>query len=198
MFHEGHFTNLTISFSFLKSSLEHDDSLTDRSEGGVLNKSFETTKALWLEKYGKEYKVEGGMYRGEAPGKFYNGILAKNALEVNYTISKDQVVECSHETQDPRSTQLKTSLILHLIGEEGASSFGREESNPRLVPWMSLDDPRAFKTPTPKSMAVGVNANPRKDMYVFGNGREFIFACKINLHFLHYQNKTKKLMDEIL
>lgn len=44
--------------------LEHDDSLTDRSEGGVLDTNFKATCQLWKEKYRKEYRVKGGMYRG--------------------------------------------------------------------------------------------------------------------------------------
>lgn len=52
-------------------TLHHDDSLTDRSEGSSLDNAFRATKKLWLEKYGSEYCVEGGMYRGEPPLKYF-------------------------------------------------------------------------------------------------------------------------------
>ena len=52
------------------SALHHDDSLTDRSEGGVLDVSFRATKALWRKEFGEEYVVDGGMYRGEPPEEY--------------------------------------------------------------------------------------------------------------------------------
>eukprot|EP00957_Ditylum_brightwellii_P075086 5705308-Ditylum_brightwellii.AAC.1 len=53
-------------------TLHHDDSLTDRSEGSVLNLAFGATKQIWWDTYGEEYHVEGGMYRGEPPAAFKN------------------------------------------------------------------------------------------------------------------------------
>eukprot|EP00547_Thalassionema_nitzschioides_P007452 CAMPEP_0194200814 /NCGR_PEP_ID=MMETSP0156-20130528/1268_1 /TAXON_ID=33649 /ORGANISM="Thalassionema nitzschioides, Strain L26-B" /LENGTH=548 /DNA_ID=CAMNT_0038925867 /DNA_START=152 /DNA_END=1798 /DNA_ORIENTATION=+ len=52
--------------------LHHDDSLTDRSSGGVLDKSYTATKDMWKLQYGTNYAVEGGMYRGEPPGGYFN------------------------------------------------------------------------------------------------------------------------------
>ena len=46
-------------------TLEHDDSLTDRTDGGVLDTNFKATCNLWREVYGVQYQVKGGMYRGE-------------------------------------------------------------------------------------------------------------------------------------
>ena len=46
--------------------LNHDDSLTDRSDGGVLDRNFKATCRMWKEVYGIEYKVHGGMYRGKS------------------------------------------------------------------------------------------------------------------------------------
>ena len=42
-------------------TLEHDDSLNDRSEGGKLDTNFQATRKLWRDIYGVEYKVPGGM-----------------------------------------------------------------------------------------------------------------------------------------
>eukprot|EP00543_Licmophora_paradoxa_P003781 CAMPEP_0202441248 /NCGR_PEP_ID=MMETSP1360-20130828/689_1 /ASSEMBLY_ACC=CAM_ASM_000848 /TAXON_ID=515479 /ORGANISM="Licmophora paradoxa, Strain CCMP2313" /LENGTH=551 /DNA_ID=CAMNT_0049056113 /DNA_START=34 /DNA_END=1686 /DNA_ORIENTATION=- len=58
--------------NIMGSHLHHDDSLTDRSEGSLLNRSFMATQNLWKEAYdGAEYKVEGGMYRGEPPSEYF-------------------------------------------------------------------------------------------------------------------------------
>jgi hypothetical protein len=52
--------------------LDHDDSVTDRSEGGILDCGYQTTQALWKSLYhGEEYYIEGGMYRGEPPSMYY-------------------------------------------------------------------------------------------------------------------------------
>ena len=53
-------------------TLHHDDSLNDRTEGGVLDTSYQSTKQIWLEEYGVDYHVEGGMYRGEPPPAYFS------------------------------------------------------------------------------------------------------------------------------
>lgn len=40
-------------------TLEHDDSLNDRVEGGTLDVNFRATTELWKQIYGVEYKIEG-------------------------------------------------------------------------------------------------------------------------------------------
>jgi hypothetical protein len=53
--------------------LNHDDSIdNDRSEGSVLDTSFQQTRKLWKDVYGLEYVVLGGMYRGEPPPEYYH------------------------------------------------------------------------------------------------------------------------------
>ena len=53
-------------------TLHHDDSLTDRSDGGVLDVAYKSTKNLWQNEYGCDYVVCGGMYRGEPPTGFFS------------------------------------------------------------------------------------------------------------------------------
>ena len=133
--------------------LEHDDSLTDRSDGGILDTNFKATKSLWLSVYGQEYKVPGGMYRGEPPMAFFNG----NWARVN-----------NHGVMNNKEAAVGDTLILpgvtlaHLIGEVGASSVGKFEGS--NLTWMSIDAPDAFIPPQSK--------NPITDMYVFGEGGE--------------------------
>ena len=135
--------------------LEHDDSLTDRSDGGILDTNFQATKSLWFDVYSKEYKVPGGMYRGEPPKEFFTADWARD----------DKTV--------PQQTLSNTFIfpgvsLAHLIGEVGASSVGRDENS--QLTWISVDDPKSFLRPLPKSQIKYVNANPIKDMYVFGSG----------------------------
>jgi Glycine-rich domain-containing protein-like len=54
------------------STMSHDDSLTDRSENGLLDTSFKATRGLWIQAYGKDYIVVGGMYRGEPPKEYHS------------------------------------------------------------------------------------------------------------------------------
>jgi len=53
-------------------TLNHDDGLSNRSEGGVLDVAFQETKELWKHSYHESYSVQGGMYRGEPPENFYS------------------------------------------------------------------------------------------------------------------------------
>ena len=58
--------------AIMGSTLHHDDSLTDRGDGGVLDVSFNATVGLWKKAYGTEYAVHGGMYRSEPPASFFS------------------------------------------------------------------------------------------------------------------------------
>lgn len=51
--------------------LDHDDSINDRTKGGVLDTSYHETTRLWNEVYGRSYVVAGGMYKGEPPVEYY-------------------------------------------------------------------------------------------------------------------------------
>jgi hypothetical protein len=54
------------------SKMSHDDSLTDRSENGVLHRAYNATSELWKADYGTDYAVFGGMYRGEPPAHYFS------------------------------------------------------------------------------------------------------------------------------
>ena len=83
-------------------------------------------------------------------------------------------------------------ILTHLIRQIGASSVpstyddnpppptnpsydGKEEDSKENPTWKSIDESDAFIPANPKSTEVGVNANEKKDDYVFGNGRKTIF-----------------------
>jgi hypothetical protein len=51
--------------------LPHDDSLNDRSDGGILQTNFRATRELWQSTYGEDHFICGGMYRGEPPTEFW-------------------------------------------------------------------------------------------------------------------------------
>jgi hypothetical protein len=148
-----------IDFLIIKSHriLEHDDSLTDRSEGSTLDTSFIATKSLWYDVYNVEYKIPGGMYRGEPPNQYFHEDWVIQAAAARYHA-------CSNHINEEEILPHGVSFA-HLIGEVGASSVGKEFNT-----WMSIDENDAFIPPLPKSTTRGANANPQKHSHVFGNG----------------------------
>jgi hypothetical protein len=140
--------------------LEHDDSLNDRTKGGKLDTNFQATRKLWDRVYGVEYKVPGGMYRGEPPAEYFRADWADGG---NKHLSVANVVSAIADIMKPHDPM----TLAHLIGQVGASSHGREE-------WMSVDAPEAFIAALPKSNVRGRNANPKKDGYIFGKESEYI------------------------
>lgn len=88
--------------SIMGSTLNHDDSLNDRTEDGPLDRAFKETQALWKQVYGEEYFAEGGMYRGEPPKEYYSPSWRPDPLD--------------YMNLNP------TGLFLHLINLQGASS----------------------------------------------------------------------------
>ena len=144
-------------FPFFFRKLEHDDSLTDRNEGGVLDTNFKATKNLWFDTYKQQYKVPGGMYRGEPPKQFFSPEWV-NDKHVHFLT---KLVE----TEDWEG-------IIHHYGIEdhGASSVMTLSDEKSKQAWMSIDEPNAFIAPKPKSTIKRYNSNTKKEMYIFGNG----------------------------
>jgi len=143
-------------------TLEHDDSLNDRTEGGKLDTSFQATRKLWDRIYGVEYNVPGGMYRGEPPVEYFR---ADWAADDGKHIGVGDGMNLPHPM-----------TLAHLIGQVGASSHGREE-------WMSVDAPGAFLEALPRSTERNVNANPMKEGYIFGKESKGVG---------HYSLKTRE------
>ena len=148
------------------SIVEHDDSLTDRTEGEVLDVNFKATKKLWYKEYGDGYSVRGGMYRGEPPQVYFEKSWSRQPL-FDITHKKNNV--------------LPDGLTLgHLIGEVGASSILSSSD----IPWKSLKNSDAFIPAKPKSKIKGKNANEQKDGYVFGNGSKCLQMLIIDLNLI--------------
>ena len=146
--------------------LEHDDSLTDRSEGGVLDSNFHATKKLWYNVYSAEYKVAGGMYRGEPPKQFFDRKWVFQAvLEQSQSLRQQDILPDG-------------ITFAHLIGNVGASSMGRDGETKET--WMRHDDPGAFKVAEVRSTIRGVNANPKLDNWVFGRGGMLTFVTDLS------------------
>lgn len=160
------------------SVLEHDDSLNDRSEGSILNTNFQATRKLWKDVYGVEYKVPGGMYRGEPPKDFFrkDWVDKKGSFKPNVDTGAGLALS-------------------HLIGQIGASSHGK-------TTWLSIDDPIAFKTANPRSTTKGLNANPEMAGYVFGKGDKGIGYYNLNCRetydvlFDRIENMLKKAKND--
>lgn len=125
------------------STLHHDDSLTDRSDGGILDRSYNTTKDIWKKEYGTDYAVEGGMYRGEPPSVFF---------------------DAKWNSDDYSQT---AGYNFHLVGRMGASS-----TSPPVTKWATHKDttsagkPAFIPTNTTKRSQLATL--PRRDDYVLG------------------------------
>jgi hypothetical protein len=130
--------------------LEHDDSLNDRTEGGTLDNNFQATRKLWSDVYGVEYKVAGGMYRGEPPVDFFKADWPEKMLR-------------GGASGQPNMDDGLGYALAHLIGQVGASSHG-------MTLWKSMDHADSFKPANPRSTLPGVNANAMIQGYIFGKG----------------------------
>lgn len=177
-----HFVCTIYYLSSFTSIIEHDDSLTDREEGGILDTNFQATKTLWFEKFNVNYYVRGGMYRGEPPTDFYtagwvHSSKAKNHNDKTavgaggrYMITLSKLLE-NNDWDDVFKYSQQVGLHHHVVNN-GASSVGRDEE--LSLTWKSIDYPDSFIAPVAKT--IGVNANIKKDDYVFGNGGMFLFS----------------------
>ena len=130
--------------SIMHSTLHHDDSLSDRSDGGVLDTSFTETKSLWMKEYGTDYVLAGGKYRGEPPTEYF-------------TTKWRSYDDCLPSI----------SMNVALIGRVGASSTGAT----RPIEWAKLDgyasDEKASVILTPyQQMRFQIKPFPRKLSYV--------------------------------
>ena len=76
--------------SILGFVLKHDDSVNDRAEGSKLNNADETTRALWLKRFGVPFARPGSMFRGNPPygrlrkvtSTFQKTLLAPKEMDV--------------------------------------------------------------------------------------------------------------------
>jgi hypothetical protein len=122
------------------STFHHDDSLNDRSEGGVLDTSYRTTKELWRKEFGVDYVVEGGMYRGEPPSPYF----------------------------DQKWTATEANIIPVCL-EMGASSTSPADGPTQWasVDGLTRDGQPAF-IPTNTRMRMKLAGMPRRENYVLG------------------------------
>ena len=131
----------------MNGTLHHDDSLTDRSEGGILETSFTRTKSLWMKHYGTEYVVAGGMYRGEPPPEYYTDQWRSYDDSLPATITN-----------------------FALIGKVGASSIGKVETVP--TQWAPLDGTASDGSPafiaSPYKSIDAIKPLQHKSKYVLG------------------------------
>lgn len=155
--------------SIIKSHVYHDDSLTDREEGGILDVSYDATQKLWKSVYGVDYMVPGGMYRGEPPSTYYT-----------------KAWSFSSATGSTLTSSTQNTHGLALIGKVGASSTSSNVlSSPK--PWVPLDgtasDGRPAFIRTEEQLKNLVKELPYRENYVF---------CRIKRINGYYHIETKE------
>lgn len=106
----------------LGATLHHDDSQTERSPGSIQDLAYQATKQLWMEEYGEDYAISGGLYRGEPPTLFF---------QRNWSISQqysNDVVDVSDEVPFADSSLMTTArpppLLQHWAYAKGTTSDG--------------------------------------------------------------------------
>ena len=139
----------------MNCTMYHDDSLDDREEGGILDVSYTATQKLWKSVYNTDYKVNGGMYRGEPPLEYFHGTWSRT--------SADTPAVPNHHYR-------------HLIGMVGASStaaakiFSLTPPKPWIKVYESTSDgsPAFIRTSEQTRKALSGKALPHLNNYVFG------------------------------
>lgn len=126
-------------------TLNHDDGLNDRTEGGTLDVAFKETKEFWKDSYGESYCVRGGMYRGEPPKQYYSTDWDKAMdMDVLYPLS------CA-----ARNMNMNMNMNMLHEHEQGASSINETENN---VNYQKFDEQRADRTRNYELTGVAVAA----------------------------------------
>ncbi|KAI2495980.1 Glycine-rich domain-containing protein-like [Fragilaria crotonensis] len=128
--------------AIMGQTFHHDDSLTDRSDGGVLDIAYKATAQLWREEYNSEYVVCGGMYRGEPPKAYF---------------SKDW-----NSLQDVDGA----GANLHSAGLVGASSTLPPAKWAK--PWEYTSDGKPAFLAEAAALKNQLKSRPRKEGYVLG------------------------------
>ena len=156
-------------FHIMKRHLYHDDSLTDREEGGILDVSFDATQQLWKRVYGVDYVVHGGMYRGEPPVTYYTPTwLNSNA--------------------DTTASTSQSAYGHTLIGKVGASSTpSNVVSSMSPKPWVSLDGIASDGRP-----AFIRTEEQTKDLIKDFAYRDPYVLCRLNRKTGYYHIETKE------
>ena len=83
----------------------HDDSMDDRSPGGLLDTSFSLTGKRWKEVYQEDYEVEGAMYNGSPPSFYFSSswVLSKSRGSSSSTMKEtedDSISNASPNLED--------------------------------------------------------------------------------------------------
>jgi hypothetical protein len=165
--------------AILGETLHHDDSLTDRSDGGLLDVSFQATQELWRQEYEFEYAVDGGMYRGEPPVEYF-------AFDWKPWKCHDDWIVCAN---------------LHLVGRVGASSTAAPTKWANTRGLTSKGLPAFIPTNTRKKFEL--TNRERRDDYVLGrtsNGIGYFHLETLDAQAILYtrvSQRINKLKSEI-
>ena len=168
-------------FNIMNSFMYHDDSLTDREEGGILDISYSATQKLWKSVYKAEYVVHGGMYRGEPPSEYYTQAWPDSRV-VNVMCHSQNTVNQA------------------LIGKVGASStssnlVASSTTTPILIPWAPLNGNASDGSPAfipldgQQYSKAEIKALPHRDKYIL---------CKIEKNMGYCHIETKEAQEILL
>lgn len=147
----------------LGRTLDHDDSVTDRSLGSKLSTSDDNTRVLWKETYQEDFPVCGAMFRGNPPhGKLY-------------TMSPDTVYPIRTKSGNLKVTSLTVSGLDRSLKAEVSLAYTTAVSNRRAYSFLTLKgkEHRWLNDQTPDGLASQyVDTEDPRDFHVFLNSNK--------------------------
>jgi hypothetical protein len=147
--------------ALMGSTLHHDDSLNDRTPGGILDQSYQSTKQMWLDEFGEEYVVEGGMYRGEPPAAYFSRSTPTvdwKGVVLPSIIPLMSVCEMGASSTSPNAVPTKWAVISVLSHNSTAPTFIG----------LTSDGSPAFIAPTKTGNRELLRGEKHKENYILG------------------------------
>jgi hypothetical protein len=141
------------------STLHHDDSLNDRTPGGILDQSYKSTKQMWLDEFGEEYVVEGGMYRGEPPTEYFSNSPS--------SVAWNDVPPCIMPLTNVREMGASSTSPNNLPTKWAVVTIPPRSTVPTYIGYTS-DGSRAFIHPSKQGNRAVLSGEEHKENYILG------------------------------
>ena len=102
------------TITILGKIFPHDDSINDRTPGGLLDISGRATKDIWRGMFNEEFFMPGGMYRGEAPtSDLYSSNKHINYNFISSWLGEYELKEVSLKGNHARESDCTFSIFVH-------------------------------------------------------------------------------------
>ena len=184
--------------TLMGSTLHHDDSLNDRTPGGILDQSYQSTKQMWLDEFGEEYVVEGGMYRGEPPAVYFSRstpTVAWKGVVLPSMISPMSVCEMGASSTSPNAVPTKWAVVSVLSNKSAAPTLE--------CIGLTSDGSPAFIAPAKTGSREVLRGEKHKENYILGKVNNLVGYYHVETKEAHIimkarlVSRTRQLESEI-